>query len=395
VSSVRENLARSLEPAVEAIAWRPTRLRPSARLDHLQCELLRALPRLCEAPAATLEQTGQALEAFTGQPARVRAGEPAVLPGADALLRGAAVLAAFELGPVGVPVWLEVEPGLVHGLVDLSLGGTGLQLGPAPPTSIELGIFAVLVASTLHRLASGMPAIPRPRLLSLAWGDSPPAAVPEGPLAVIQLEFDAGPVGGVVRLLAPAAALLPLETGRRGRAPAMGAWPRVLPPVALRVEMGRTAVEVGDLSRLRPGDVVLLDEARVRTDRGESGRVWLRAGLGVAVALEAQLETAGDRYRVRLERGVMPEGARTMEQVESLDGMAVLRDVPLEVVAELARLQVSVEDILALRPGQVLELEVGPGGPIQLSIHGRVVARGELVEVDGHLGVKLTALGAP
>ena len=33
-----------------------------------------------------------------------------------------------------------------------------------------------------------------------------------------------------------------------------------------------------------------------------------------------------------------------------------------------------------------------PGEPVELSVNGKVVARGELVEVEGHLGVRVLAL---
>ena len=48
--------------------------------------------------------------------------------------------------------------------------------------------------------------------------------------------------------------------------------------------------------------------------------------------------------------------------------------------------------VVGLRAGQVIELNRGPGEPVELSVNGKVVARGELVEVEGQLGVRILSL---
>src|SRR4028118_1262625 len=49
---------------------------------------------------------------------------------------------------------------------------------------------------------------------------------------------------------------------------------------------------------------------------------------------------------------------------------------------------VTAEDIVSLKIGQVVELNRVPGEPVDLSVNGKIVARGEIVEVEGHLGVR-------
>ena len=47
---------------------------------------------------------------------------------------------------------------------------------------------------------------------------------------------------------------------------------------------------------------------------------------------------------------------------------------------------------LALQVGQVVDLNRVAGEPVEMSVNGKVVARGELVEVEGHLGVRILSL---
>jgi flagellar motor switch protein FliM len=75
-----------------------------------------------------------------------------------------------------------------------------------------------------------------------------------------------------------------------------------------------------------------------------------------------------------------------------LEAPELLNDIPLHVAVELARVQITAEEVVALRAGQVLRLGKGPGEGVELSVNGKVVAHGELVEIEGQLGVRVTSL---
>ncbi|NVJ10514.1 type III secretion system cytoplasmic ring protein SctQ, partial [Myxococcus sp. AM001] len=87
------------------------------------------------------------------------------------------------------------------------------------------------------------------------------------------------------------------------------------------------------------------------------------------------------------------EGA-ALDDVSKPDGSDLLGDVPLQIAVELARVPVTAQQVVGLRTGQVLELSRGPGEPVELSVNGKVVARGELVELEGQLGVRIITLAS-
>jgi len=53
---------------------------------------------------------------------------------------------------------------------------------------------------------------------------------------------------------------------------------------------------------------------------------------------------------------------------------------------------ISVGELLSAEANQVLRLDRTLDQPVDLSIEGQVIARGQLVAVDGHFGVRITEL---
>jgi flagellar motor switch protein FliN/FliY len=70
----------------------------------------------------------------------------------------------------------------------------------------------------------------------------------------------------------------------------------------------------------------------------------------------------------------------------------LLHDVELEVTAELGRTRMSVRELLALAPGAVIELDRAAGGPVDLLVNDRVIARGEVVVIDESFGIRITEI---
>jgi flagellar motor switch protein FliN len=76
--------------------------------------------------------------------------------------------------------------------------------------------------------------------------------------------------------------------------------------------------------------------------------------------------------------------------LDSSHGIELLLDVALEVSVELGRSHMSIGDILGLRTGSVIELDKLAGEPVDVSVNGTLVARGEVVVVDEKFGVRIT-----
>ncbi len=82
------------------------------------------------------------------------------------------------------------------------------------------------------------------------------------------------------------------------------------------------------------------------------------------------------------------EGSKTL--TETMNELDNFLDIPLEISAELGRTPQTIRQILALKPGHVIELHKLVGEPLEIYINGLVTARGEVVVVNERFGVRVT-----
>ena len=86
---------------------------------------------------------------------------------------------------------------------------------------------------------------------------------------------------------------------------------------------------------------------------------------------------------------------RGLDQVgPSGRGVELLHGVAMEVTVELGRTRLSVRDLLALTPGDVVELDRAAGSPADLLVNGRLIARGEVVVLDENFALRVTEIVA-
>jgi flagellar motor switch protein FliN len=78
------------------------------------------------------------------------------------------------------------------------------------------------------------------------------------------------------------------------------------------------------------------------------------------------------------------------------DGSAILGQVPIEITVSVGFARPMVRDLMGLRRDAVLPLDRRIDDPVELYIGDKLIARGELQELEGeqagYLGVRLTEL---
>jgi type III secretion protein Q len=268
---------------------------------------------------------------------------------------------AVELAALPGVAQLEVEPLLVARVVEaLCAGGApppaAAALTPLEETALELLVLAAIdgarqVAVVDERLA--------PRLARAAPPDAPGALTrPAGSPLAVDLEIVAGAVRGRARLLLPPAAVLAL------RGPAVLEEPLASFPLFASLRGGSAALTPAELASLAPGDVVL-------TDPPPDGRHRLVFPGGLTAV------------------GPVASGALTVERTEMDDRLA---EIPVTLEVELARVPLTLADLARLAPGGTLPLHLDQRGLVTLRLGERALARGELVEVDGAVGVRILSM---
>lgn len=72
----------------------------------------------------------------------------------------------------------------------------------------------------------------------------------------------------------------------------------------------------------------------------------------------------------------------------------MLVDVPIKVTVELGRSEMTVQEILNLEKGSVIELNRVAGDPVDVFVNDYLIAKGEVVVVDDNFGVRITKIVA-
>jgi flagellar motor switch protein FliN/FliY len=82
-----------------------------------------------------------------------------------------------------------------------------------------------------------------------------------------------------------------------------------------------------------------------------------------------------------------------VEEVEEAPAeMLPLQEVPLTLTVEIGRLSLSLEKLMQMKPGNLLELGTPVDQDVHLTLQGKRVARGELVKIGDLLGVRVLEL---
>jgi flagellar motor switch protein FliN/FliY len=115
------------------------------------------------------------------------------------------------------------------------------------------------------------------------------------------------------------------------------------------------------------------DSALVPLLAADDGAV--RAGVAIGLAVPAAEPTPSVTST-----GPLPSAER----------LDLLRGVEMDATAELGRARMTVNELLSLRNGAVIELDRVAGAPADLFVNGRLIARGEVVVVDENYGLRIT-----
>ncbi|MBW2101030.1 MAG: flagellar motor switch protein FliN [Deltaproteobacteria bacterium] len=73
-------------------------------------------------------------------------------------------------------------------------------------------------------------------------------------------------------------------------------------------------------------------------------------------------------------------------------GLDFLLDIPLEMSIELGRTKMSIDELLHLGDGSVVELTALEREPVDILIGEKLIARGEVVIEDGKYGIRITEI---
>ena len=402
-----ESAAPASSAAPPAVA-RARRVRPYPfhlleRLARAQVDAGRAwLANLPFSDGADEAAGWSALGDALGGPAHATLVECYAFPAKELVSRlpgeGARVLLRVA-GPGNRQALLALEPSLACGVARRALGRAGGDLRLDGDEAAKLVELAGLLCRGLPLRIDGLvpPADPLGDLLGDLLGD----VSGDGFVVALDGRFESPAGAGWVRLFAPERFGLRAPLLRRHDALLSRRQRLSGVAVALRLEVGRTRLTRRELHDLVVGDVILFEQFGPRPPFG--GPLLLRLGRG---AIAAHLDGEGLTVTKGFTLGVppmapqdspppgpaVPRAAPGQPSAEPDDSAtdALLRELPVELVCELGRVSLDGRELLELRPGAVIPIGRPLAGPVDLTVGNRLVARGELVDVEGEIGVRVT-----
>jgi flagellar motor switch protein FliN/FliY len=108
-----------------------------------------------------------------------------------------------------------------------------------------------------------------------------------------------------------------------------------------------------------------------------------------AAGIEAPAQGGGDEPAA----AANGNGSATVGGAEiNLDA---LMDVPVTLSVEIGRNRLPIKELLRLNQGAVVELDREVNQPLDLLVNGTLMARGEVVVVDGQFGLRLVDIVSP
>lgn len=316
-------------------------------------------------------------------------------------LRRPGVVAQLGWPRLGTRVGLGIDPPLAHALVDQLLGHpraeaeSKLQVSP-----VEWGILSFLIARGLDRLESAPDGPLGPWDLTIdRVGPDPLDAAGLGPLVTWRWRVDVEGRAGSARLWLPEKLLAgwldeadpadidaPIIRPARSVAELGGDW---------HAEAGTVKLAAGShRKRLQPGGLLLIEGSPLSgTARNPEGIIELARVVGpTRLSFSTRAEPGSDARRLVVESATVCRAEVAINASSTADSASIADDQEARLTVELGRVNLPEGRVASLRAGEVIELARHETEPVDLTLNGRVVARGKLVQVDTELGVRVLSV---
>lgn len=164
--------------------------------------------------------------------------------------------------------------------------------------------------------------------------------------------------------------------------------------LSLGIKTGSVILHQEDLEKMKVGDFVLLDQGAYDPNQG--------TGLCLVMLHSTPLFNAKVKHnKIELtdyafyyednmaEKGETHPEKRKASPEQEEGEMVALKELPLYVTVEIARLKMTLDQLMHLTPGNTLDLPIHPDQGVSLTVNGQKIGRAELVYLGEQLGVRI------
>ena len=185
--------------------------------------------------------------------------------------------------------------------------------------------------------------------------------------------------------------------------------------LTMSAEIGSVNLDYETLKKIQIGDFVILDKINydIKTNKGQ---VTLKLGdtkLFLAKVKQNKLKIIdfvkyseetnmekkpNDKPIEPKEKPVVEKKTKETEEIVEVEEKTEIQtsqieNMPITIIVEAARFKMTLDKLMSMQPGNILDLSVHPEKAVNLVVNGEQIAKGELVSLGDTLGVRILEMG--
>ncbi len=146
----------------------------------------------------------------------------------------------------------------------------------------------------------------------------------------------------------------------------------------LWLQAGTLELSLQELATLEPADILMMEH------QGADHRLYLR------VSIHHYFQVSEEAGQLTIESGIQTmsdENANGNDEV-----IAALEEVPVRLTFDLGELVLPFSEVRSLTQGYTIDLNVPVSQAVTIRSMNKIIGTGELVNIDGHMGVRIIKL---
>lgn len=180
--------------------------------------------------------------------------------------------------------------------------------------------------------------------------------------------------------------------------------------VTVGIKTGSVILHQDEIEELEPGDFILLDKGSYDASRGTGVCMLMLQSTPLFNAKikqnKVELIDYAFYYEDNMEENPPPESPEIPESMEGIPSMGepaaetktfqaeeaesvAIKEMPLNVTVEIGRIRITLDQLMKLSPGNLLELPIHPDQSVSLTVAGQKIGSAELVYLGEQLGIRI------
>ncbi len=161
-------------------------------------------------------------------------------------------------------------------------------------------------------------------------------------------------------------------------------------PIPVLISAGWTTLTLPTLRELRLNDVIVLDEYLIDQHQQQ---VLIRFGNRFGIRGELLKSSIKVSDFIEEIMDDIDDFNEPLDEVDQPDqGQSVVEQIPVRLYFDLGERMITLSELKIVAPGYIFELGRELRRAVTIRVNGRKIGEGELVEIDGNIGVSILAI---